>query len=162
MVYLLAGLPGSGKSTYARTLEQHGVLRLSVDERVIDRHGLIGSDYPANAHFTLAAPILAEVRAELVRLIRGRHSVVLDHALDRRVDRDDYKELVSRHGGQWRLLYFKADRAQLVRRLAARHAAGGVGEVTAEMLDWITATWQEPIDEEEELIDQSLQGNAPL
>jgi predicted kinase len=154
-VYLLAGLPGSGKSTYARALERQGVIRLSVDQRVIARHGLLGTDYPPSSHFALAAPIIGEVRRELIDLVRSGHSVVLDHALDRRSDREDYKALVAVSGGRWRLLYFKADRTTLVRRLAYRYATGGVGEVTPRMLDWMAATWEEPSGEGEEILDQA-------
>ena len=41
-----AGLTGSGKTTFARTLESAGVVRLSVDEEVFNRHGRYGVDYP--------------------------------------------------------------------------------------------------------------------
>ena len=34
VVYLLCGLTGSGKTTYARQLEAAGAVRLSVDEEV--------------------------------------------------------------------------------------------------------------------------------
>jgi predicted kinase len=147
--FLLAGLPGSGKSTFARALEQQGIIRLSVDERVIARHGLLGKDYPPSMHFALAAPILLQVREELADLVRTGCSVVLDHALDRRSDRDDYKALICANHGNWRLLYFKADRNILLSRLEHRYAAGGVGEVTAEMLDWMIANGQEPSGEGE-------------
>ncbi|MGI5443016.1 AAA family ATPase [Streptomyces shenzhenensis] len=47
MVYLLVGLTGSGKTTYAkRRLEAAGVVRLSVDERVHEQHGRYGVDHP--------------------------------------------------------------------------------------------------------------------
>ncbi|WP_412769062.1 AAA family ATPase [Micromonospora zamorensis] len=50
VVYLLVGLPGSGKSTYARALELTGVVRLSVDDVLQARHGRLGKDYPADRH----------------------------------------------------------------------------------------------------------------
>ncbi|HEY2671316.1 MAG TPA: ATP-binding protein [Rugosimonospora sp.] len=154
VVFLLAGLPGAGKSTYARTLEAKGILRLSVDERVIAGHGLLGRDYPAAAHFDLAAPVVAEVRDELAALVRAGRDVVLDHALDRRAVRDEYKALVSRNGGRWRLYYFKAGRDELLRRLSGRHVAEAVGEVTPQMLDWMIGQWEEPAGEGEIVIDQ--------
>lgn len=47
VVYLLVGLTGSGKTTYARRrLESAGAARLSVDERVHARHGRYRVDYP--------------------------------------------------------------------------------------------------------------------
>ncbi|WP_198520309.1 AAA family ATPase [Kitasatospora sp. CB02891] len=39
VVHLLSGLPGVGKSTFARELERERVVRLSVDERVVARYG---------------------------------------------------------------------------------------------------------------------------
>jgi predicted kinase len=153
--HLLAGLPGSGKCSYARGLEQWGIVRLCLDERVTARHGLLGTDYPASALFQLAAPVIAAVRLELVELIRRGRPVVLDHALDRRSEREDYKTLVTGNGGTWRLLYFKADRKTLLRRLAQRYAKGGVGDVTPEMLDWMAANWEPSLDEGEEILERA-------
>ena len=42
VVYLLCGLTGSGKTTYAKRLEAGGAVRLSVDEEVYARHGRYG------------------------------------------------------------------------------------------------------------------------
>jgi predicted kinase len=154
VVHLLAGLPGSGKSTYAKTLEKQGAQRLSVDDRVLARHGLLGRDYPPADHFTFSEPILAEIREELAQLVRAGRTVVLDHALDRRSDRDDFKTLILRNGGRWQLHYFKADRGELLRRLTIRNATQVVGQVTPEMLDWMIATWEEPADEGEITVSQ--------
>lgn len=155
IVWLLAGLPGSGKSSYARTLERHGVVRLSVDERVVSRHGLLGTDYPAGSHFELARPFVDEVRHEMVRLVRAGRSVVVDHALDHRSERHAWKEQVVANGGEWRLVYFRAGRDLLLRRLAVRNAGGGVGEVTPAMLDWMAADGEEPSGEGEEILEQT-------
>jgi predicted kinase len=126
-----------------------------VDDRIIARHGVLGVDYPASAHFGLAAPIVAAARLELVELILSGRPVVFDHALDRRSERESYKALVTANGGTWRLLYFKADRKTLLRRLAHRHAKGGVGDVTPEMLAWVVANSEPPCDEGEEILEQA-------
>ncbi len=44
-VYILCGFVGSGKTSYARTLETGGCVRLSIDEAVFERHGRHGVDY---------------------------------------------------------------------------------------------------------------------
>ena len=71
-VYLLVGLTGAGKTTYSkRVLEPAGVVRLSVDELIYNKHGRYGIDYPASVYFELYAPALETVRealfAELAR-----------------------------------------------------------------------------------------------
>ncbi len=38
-VFLLCGLPGSGKTTYAKKLEQSGAIRYTLDEEVFKRFG---------------------------------------------------------------------------------------------------------------------------
>ena len=53
VVYLLCGLTGSGKTTYAKRLEAAGAVRLTVDEEVHARHGRYGVDYPTAEYFGL-------------------------------------------------------------------------------------------------------------
>ena len=153
VIHLLAGLPGAGKTTYAMALEARGAVRLSVDERVTARHGVVGVDFAPERYFTLAAPIVVEVRREVAAWARRGREAVVDHGLDTRAERDAFKAAVTGNGGRWRLVYFRADRAVLLDRLAARHAAGGVGEVTPRMLDWLAAHWEEPAGEGEVVVD---------
>jgi predicted kinase len=117
VVYLLSGLTGSGKTTFAKRLEAEGVMRLSVDEEVHARHGRYGIDYPEHEYFQRERPVVEEVQRRLAELVRAGQDVVLDYGLWRRVERDAYKRLVEAHGGQWRLVYFRADREVLLRRL---------------------------------------------
>ncbi|MEU4801193.1 ATP-binding protein [Actinosynnema sp. NPDC023587] len=145
VVHLLVGLPGSGKSTYARGL---GVVRLSVDERVKARHGRLGKDYPSADHLALLGPVVAEVRAELVAHVRAGRSVVLDHGLGRRAERDEYKRLVEDAGGTWRLVHFAVPHDELLRRLAARNEDPEAGRITPEVLTWIADRSEEPADDE--------------
>ncbi|MEU6011995.1 AAA family ATPase [Streptomyces sp. NPDC047453] len=97
VVYLLVGLTGAGKTTYAKQwLVPAGAVRLSVDERVHERRGRYGVDYPEREYFSLEAPVVAEVREELVGLFTAGRDVVLDHGLWLRSDRAEWKKLVAR------------------------------------------------------------------
>jgi hypothetical protein len=121
VVYLLCGLTGSGKTTYAKRLEAGGGVRLSVDEEVYGRRGRYGIDYPMDEYFDHERPVVEELRD---RLIETR-------------------------GGTWRLLYFKVDRAVLANRLVERNRREDANAlaVTPSALDDFIARFDEPHDE---------------
>ncbi|MGW6319063.1 AAA family ATPase, partial [Streptomyces sp. NPDC055099] len=76
---LMAGLPGSGKTTLARELEVHRFLRACPDERVFEQHGHYGRDFPRGAYKIRERPILTEVAAEVRTALRAGRDVTLDH-----------------------------------------------------------------------------------
>jgi predicted kinase len=98
VVYLLCGLTGSGKTTYAKRLEAGGAVRLSVDEQVHARHGRYGVDYRMEEYFDRERPVVQELRRRLVELVESGRDVVLDYGLWRRSDRDAYKRLIEAPG----------------------------------------------------------------
>ncbi len=152
VVYLLVGLTGSGKTTFAvRRLEPGGAVRLSVDERVYERHGRYGVDYPERDYFALEAPVVAEVREELVALVAGGRDVVLDHGLWLRSDREEWRKLVVEAGGRPRTLYFPVPREELLRRLEERNRRedGNALTVSPQALDDFYARFEAPHDEGE-------------
>ncbi|MEY9931855.1 putative kinase [Catenulispora sp. GP43] len=152
VVYLLAGLTGSGKTTYARRLEAEGALRLSVDEEVFARHGRHGIDYPEQEYPQREAPVLRDIERRLAEAVRAGRSVVLDYGLWLRTERDAYKKLVQDAGGRWRLIYLKVERAELLRRLTERNAREDANAltVTPAMLDAFFARFEEPVGEGEQ------------
>ncbi|MFI0107883.1 AAA family ATPase [Streptomyces globisporus] len=124
-VFLLVGLTGSGKTTYAqRVLEPQGAVRLSVDELVFERYGRYGVDYPEDTYFEKEAPVVAELQERLAELVAGGRDVVWDHGLWPRKDREAMKSLVESVGGRCRLLYFPVSREELLRRLKERNERG--------------------------------------
>lgn len=155
VVYLLTGLTGSGKTTYAKqVLEPAGAVRLSVDERVYARHGRYGVDYPERQYFELEAPVVAEIRAELVELVAAGRSAVVDHGLWTRAARAEWKKLAVEAGGRPRLLYFPVPRDELLRRLQERNGRDDANAltVTPSALDDFYARFDPPDGEGEEII----------
>jgi predicted kinase len=98
-VYLLAGTPASGTSTYAKALESGGVVRLVISD---------------------ATTLGEDVNGQLVDHIEAGRDVVLDHGLVSPEERERYKQLVDEHGGQWCLIHFTMDHRDLIRRLERR------------------------------------------
>lgn len=155
VVFLLVGLTGSGKTTYAqRKLEPEGAVRLSVDEFVYERYGRYGVDYPEHTYFEKEAPVVAELHQRLAELIAEGRDVVWDHGLWPRKDRDAMKELVESAGGRWRLLYFPVGRDELLHRLAERNEREDANAliVTPEALDDFFARFEAPQSEGEEIV----------
>lgn len=155
VVFLLVGLTGSGKTTYARLwLEPVGAVRLSVDELVYARHGRYGVDYPERDYFALEAPVVAEVRERLAELVAAGRDVVLDHGLWLRGDREAWKKLVEAAGGRWRLLYFPVGREELLRRLEERNRRQDANalRVSSSALDDFFGRFEAPHDEGEEIV----------
>ncbi len=156
LVYMLCGLTGSGKTVYAKRLETEGCVRLSIDELVQDRHGRYDIDYPAHDYMGLYDEAVTEVDRRLVELLEAGQSVVLDHGLWERSNRDRYKRLVEAHGGGWRLFYFKAEPEVLRRRLVERNRRTDANAltVTEDMLTDFLARFETPRGEGEVVLDQ--------
>lgn len=154
-VYLLCGLTGSGKTTYARGLEELGAVRLAVDEEVYARNGRYGVDYPEDQYFAREAAVVGDLHQRLRELIASGTSVIWDHGLWSRDDRDAMKRLVTEAGGSWQLLYFRADRATLVERLRERNQRTDANAltVTEEALDEFVARFEPPAGEGEHVIE---------
>jgi predicted kinase len=155
VVFLLVGLTGSGKTTYAqRRLVPDGAVRLSVDELVHERHGRYGVDYPEHAYAEKEAPVVTELHQRLAELVAAGRDVVWDHGLWPRKDREAMKELVESAGGRWRLLYFPVGREELLRRLEERNRRGDANAlvVTPQALDDFFARFEPPHGEGEEII----------
>ena len=150
--YLLVGLPGNGKSTFSRQLETNGVVRVSVDAAMIVCHGRIGLDHRVEDHVRLLGPIVDEARSQVISLLNAGSSVVLDHGLGARTERDDWKAAVEAAGGRWRLVSFEADKATLLRRLARRSIVGDPESMPIDLdsFRFFASVCEPPVDEGEE------------
>ncbi|MFM9447224.1 AAA family ATPase [Streptomyces acidiscabies] len=124
-------------------------------QRVHERHGRYGVDHPESEYFAREAPAVAEVRRELVELVTAGRSVVVDHGLWRRKEREDWKNLVREAGGVVRLLYFPVAREELLRRLNERNRRDDANAltVTESTLDDFFARFEPPHGEGEEIIE---------
>jgi predicted kinase len=146
IVYLLCGLPYSGKTTYARKLEQDGVVRLSLDEEVFRMFGRTYENHEEKQE---------EARQSLLRqldeYLRSGTSVVLDWGFWKKRDRDDIQRLIREAGGEPRLLYFKRDIAELKSRANNRDMTVN-HEIDEPLLDVFVAQFEEPSGEGEILV----------
>ena len=146
IVYMLCGLTGSGKTTYAKRLVDGQTVRLSIDEFIFDRHGHYGVDYPEPEYAGLYGPAVAEMKRRLAELLRAGTSVLLDFGFWTRAQREEFKRAIEENGGRWELWYFKADEKTLEGRLELRNRRQDANSltVTREALRDFMSSFEEP------------------
>lgn len=151
---MLCGLTGSGKTTYAQQLEGAGAVRLALHEEVERLVTKAGHTYP-QTYLEYEPAAKTNLEQKLKQYIEAGRDVVLDYGFWNKSDRDRYKKLVKDWGGEWRLIYFKVDRSDLLKRLQMRNGRTDANAlpVTAEMLDEFVARFEEPVNEGEKVID---------
>lgn len=153
-VVLTCGPSGSGKTTYARQLVAQGYVRLAIDEFVYERFGNYGTDVAVEDYQQLNDVVEPALKQRLTELITQGRDVVVDMAMWSQADRQAYKELITRAGGRWRLVYFNVPAAELRRRVALRRSRGDADAfpVTDDLLDFFIATFEVPDGEGEEVV----------
>ncbi|WP_217167235.1 ATP-binding protein [Streptomyces sp. AC512_CC834] len=123
---LMAGLPGSGKTTLSRALTARGFVRLCPDEEMFHRHGVYGVDFPRGVFPTLERPVLEETAEELREQLRSGHDVVVDHGFWTPDDRARWRSVATGADASTALVYLEASHEELWARVSkrnARHAA---------------------------------------
>jgi len=115
-LFLLVGLPGSGKTTLARTLERdRGALRLSPDEWMAR---IVGDGYDADRRVAVQ-----KVQWEIAqRVLSLGVDVVLEFGFFRRQERDFHRAGAEALGAAVRVCFLDVPREELLRRLTERNA----------------------------------------
>lgn len=148
-LYLLTGLPCSGKSTYATRLASSGVVVVPVDEMLVATVGRLGVDYEHAEHLELLEPIVASARELVGHHLSAGRDVVFDHGLGRRADRDELKRFAEDHGADWELRCFDASMSTLQARCRQRAASPGTVPISRDALEDLAASWERPTGEGE-------------
>ncbi|WP_407700057.1 AAA family ATPase [Streptomyces liliifuscus] len=118
---LMAGLPGSGKTTLSRALTARGFVRLCPDEEMYRRHGVYGVDFPRGTFPTLERPVLDDVAGELSTQLKAGHDVVVDHGFWTPEDRKKWRAIATDAGAVPVLVYLAASHDELWARISKRN-----------------------------------------
>ncbi|MGM0345871.1 AAA family ATPase [Streptomyces sp. Adlamb9] len=119
---LMAGLPGSGKTTLSRALTACGFVRLCPDEEMYRRHGVYGVDFPRGTFPTLERPVLEEISVELYEQLRAGHDVVVDHGFWTPDDRARWRSIAADAGATSVLVYLEVSHEELWSRVSQRNS----------------------------------------
>lgn len=118
---LMAGLPGSGKTTLSRVLTDRGYVRICPDEEMFRRHGVYGVDFPRGVFPALERPILDEMLATLGKLLRAGNDVVVDHGFWTPQDRARWRRVAEGAGARTTLIYLEVGHEELWSRISRRN-----------------------------------------
>jgi predicted kinase len=150
---LLCGLPASGKTTLARRLaEAYGAVRLDPDEW----ESALGVD-PFDEGFQ--SRLEAEFWELTQRLLALGVSVVLEWGFWARAERDEKREAARTLGVAVELRFLDEPYEELVTRVLARHAAGGIA-ITESHMERYRGSFQPPTEEELAQYDPPLPGST--
>ncbi|MEW1680526.1 AAA family ATPase [Streptomyces sp. NPDC093594] len=119
---LMAGLPGSGKTTLSRALTARGFIRLCPDEEMFRRHGVYGVDFPRGVFPTLERPVLEDVAVDLREQLKSGRDVVVDHGFWTPEDRAKWRAIAIDVGATPVLVYLEASHDELWARISKRNA----------------------------------------
>jgi predicted kinase len=159
---------GAGKSTLAKAIANNTTTaippftRLSVDTILHAQHGLYNINYPASEYSTHLTSAAADFHSETMRLLRTTPptNLVLDRSFYAKEDRDEYRTLAEQAGARVVLVYLKATREVLWRRICARKAnaesegrdADSAFDVSEEVLERYLGGWETPVGEGEVVV----------
>ncbi|WP_211349112.1 AAA family ATPase [Nocardioides litoris] len=128
-VVFMCGPSGAGKSTYAKRLEEAGMVRLTFDAELW-RRGVTEVPPPAEVR----AEVDAELREQLLAHVAAGRDVVLDFSFWSRAMRDDWRALLRPTGVVPETIYLATHRETVLRRLRDRRGAHADDAVVDEAL----------------------------
>ena len=151
-VIMMCGVCGSGKTTYAKQKEKEGYIRLSIDEEMWNLYGQRGIDYPEIRYDELSEKVELMLRQTMLRLIKDGKNIIIDFSFWNKDNRKLYKNMIEEAGGLIELVYMKASKELLQKRLQKRNLslhANSPFVITDEILEHHYNVFQEPKDEGE-------------
>jgi predicted kinase len=151
-LYLLCGLPGSGKTTVAKRLEhQAPALRLTPDEWMCPLYGESICEPDALDRWNICHERIESIQWELAeRSLSLGVNVVLDFGVWAREERDYFRTRASAVGARSELIFFDEPLDVLKERVKARNLATGSATylISDTELDHWWGLFQRPAEDE--------------
>ena len=118
-LYLMVGLPCSGKTTKAKELEnEYFALRLTPDEWHVNLFGHDTSDPDHDKRHYLIEDMLWQIAARALSL---GTNIILDFGLWAKEEREDYRSRAKNLGVRSEIVFMNVDEEELIKRVRTRN-----------------------------------------
>ena len=121
---IMCGISGSGKTQFARRLEEEGFSRLSTDALIWEKVGTELFKLSKEDRHRLFEECKVEVIRQLSNLLKSGRKAVVDATHCRRSVRDEIRNICAARGVKPVFVYCYADKEELLRRLSQRKGTG--------------------------------------
>lgn len=136
-LYITVGLPGSGKSTYAKNfIKGNGIEYLSSDEL----RAVFGKDQNDQS---ATRKVFNHIKTKVEEFLKCDKNVLVDATNVNHRERSDYINTAKKHNTKVVALVFKMDRDGLIARNQKRGSEGG-REVPTFVIDKMLNKYEEP------------------
>ncbi|HIY96988.1 MAG TPA: ATP-binding protein [Candidatus Borkfalkia excrementigallinarum] len=126
-LHMMVGLPGSGKTTEAKKLEQqYNALRLTPDEW---QHFLFGHDINDSEHDKRHTKIEELMWEVAVKVLKAGCDVILDFGFWTKSERDEFRQKARSFGADSKIHYMDTPNDVIRKRLEARNQSAGENAV---------------------------------
>ena len=153
-LYMICGISGSGKTFYAKNLEQQGVVRLSIDEELWPDFFVLDPLLCAEHKAVLKEQAFARIKSRAANLLAAGRDVSIDMPFCKRAQRDELRAFAAECGAAPVLVYLKTELPVLKARLAAREGKNGPNAlpVSPEELEMYWRGFERPAEDENPIV----------
>ena len=147
-LYLMVGLPCSGKTTRAKELENElSALRLTPDEWHINLFGHDVNDPEHDKRHSLIEDLLWKIAARSLSL---GTNIILDFGFWAKEERDDYRSRAEKLGARSEIIFMDASTEELMQRLKIRNQnlTNTIAYIPEELMTPWIQSFQRPDDTE--------------
>ncbi len=150
-LYLLCGLPGSGKTHFAKNLENVNTVRFTLDEEFFKK---FGKDYDKTKYAEFEENLKEEILEKSKQLVKENKNVILDFGFWKKKDREVIKAMFEKLGGEVKLIFFDITKETRYKRVFGREK-DGQHDLNLEALEKFEKEFEEPKNEKEGLFTEA-------
>ena len=147
VLFLMVGLPGSGKTTRAKEIEtEYNALKLTPDDWIIEKYD---NNLSPEEHDKVRAEIEKQMWEMAQEKLKAGRNAILDFGFWSKSERDEKRQTAKKLGAKTKIIFLDASVDELWKRASVRpESQKGILHFTKADLEKWQKTFQKPDNEE--------------